>query len=168
MSCLLSFTVITLFVAGIQIVMLTIFSSGTQLPISSASQRAVLCVNCKLSITVLLKGASFLSVYKDERSPYLPCLPQHVYFRLLNEKCTKILLRFVGTWGIGVMVVQFFHRTREHTRVRPALPCACVILNLFTRCTPGRRLRNQGPKGERSGQKADGSGGSVESIPVSV
>lgn len=128
MSCLLSFTVITLFVAGIQIVMLTIFSSGTQLPISSASQRAVLCVNCKLSITVLLKVASFLSVYKDERSPYLPCLPQHVYFRLLNEKCTKILLRFVGTQGIGVMVVQFFSQnTRTHQGETCSALCMCYF-----------------------------------------
>lgn len=37
MSCLLSFTVITLFTAGIQIGMLAIFSRGIQLPVSSAS-----------------------------------------------------------------------------------------------------------------------------------
>ena len=50
------------------------------------------------------EGAGFLSVHKNERSPYSLCHPWHVYPRLLKEKHTKIVLRFVGTLVVWVAV----------------------------------------------------------------
>lgn len=164
MSRLLGFTVITLFIARIQIVRLAKFSSGVPLPFPvQASERRVLCVKYKWSITVLLKGPSFLSVYQKQRSPSSPCLSQNVYVRLLKEKCTSIVLRFVGTLGVGVPVGTALSKHKITTQWK-LLSLVYMLFWIYSQgALLGWRLRNTGRNRWKVWEKAGGSG-SVETI----
>lgn len=103
MSCLLSFIVITLFTAGIQIGMLAIFSMASSFLFP---EQANVGFVCRLHVInhSSPEGASFLSVHRNERIPYLLCHPQHVDFRLNKKKpdsdTTQVCGHF-GCWGGG-------------------------------------------------------------------
>lgn len=131
MSCLLSFIVITLFTAGIQIGMLAIFSVASSFLFPVQANAGFVCQLHVINHSSP-EGASFLSVHRNERIPYFLCHPQHVDFRLKKKKkLTVILLRFVGTLVAGVVVGAPL--SHNDTLVGTAPPRACVVLNLLTR-----------------------------------
>lgn len=104
MSCLLSFIVITLFTAGIQIGMLAIFSVASSFLFPEQANAGFVCRPHVINHSSP-KGASFLSVHRNERIPCLLCHPQHIDFRLKKKQktdsdTTQVCGHF-GCWGGG-------------------------------------------------------------------
>ena len=81
MSCLLSFIVITLFTAGMQIGMLAIFSVASSFLFPEQANAVLYVSTAHYQLQFSCNWYSFLSVHRNERRPYFLCHPQHVDFR---------------------------------------------------------------------------------------
>ena len=143
MSCLLSFIVITLFTAGMQIGMLAIFSVASSFLFPEQANAVLYVSTAHYQLQFSCNWYSFLSVHRNERRPYFLCHPQHVDFRLKKKKNSQCYYSDLwALWLLGWRWVPLF-LTMTHWWDLP-LP-GHVLFRIYSQgALLGRRLRNTG------------------------